>query len=343
MAKSREYWAERFTRLQETELNKADDYVAKLEKMYQRAILSIDKDIRAWYSRFAESEQLGLADASQRLSTRELKEFRWSVEEYIDKGRENAIDQRWMKELENASARVHITRLEALKLQMQQHIELLYGNHLDQTDKLMGSLYEERIYRTAYEVQLGFNTGWAVNALNKDAIEAVLKKPWAPDGVNFSSRIWTHRDVLVDTLHTELTQAIIRGDNPYKIVNTIAEKMGVAKRAANRLVMTEAAFFASAGQKKAYKDLDIEKYEYVATLDFKTSDKCQEADKWDPIPLSQYEVGVTAPPLHNFCRSTTAPWFEDNYTERAARGADGKVYYVPGNLKYEDWYEKYVA
>lgn len=40
------------------------------------------------------------------LKAGELKEFKWSVEEYIKKGRENAIDKRWMKERENAGIKV---------------------------------------------------------------------------------------------------------------------------------------------------------------------------------------------------------------------------------------------
>lgn len=340
--KSKEYWIERFNRLQETELGKADRYVESLDVIYQKAIRAVENDIRTWYSRFAENEQIDLVEANKRLIGKELKELHWTVEEYIQAGKENAIDQRWMKQLENASARVHVTRLESLKLQMQQHIEVIYGNQLDEMDKLMGGLYQDRYYKTAYETQLGFNTGWAINAINQELIEAVLKKPWAPDGLDFSARVWRNRDVLVSTLHTELTQAIIRGDNPAKIIKTIADKMNVSKRAAGRLVMTEAAFFASAGQKKAYEDLDVEMFEFVATLDLKTSDKCREADTWEPLPMSEFKVGVTAPPLHVFCRSTTVPFFPDNYTERAARNADGKVYYVPGDLKYKDWYETYV-
>lgn len=42
--------------------------------------------------------------------------------------------------------------------------------------------------------------------------------------------------------------------------------------------------------------------------------------------------------FHPWCRTVTVPYFEDNYTERFARGADGKVDYVDGDMKYEDWF-----
>ena len=60
--------------------------------------------------------------------------------------------------------------------------------------------------------------------------------------------------------------------------------------------------------------------------------------------MKDYKPGITAPPFHVWCRSTTAPWFEDEFEfgERAARNTDGKTYYVPDNIKYNEWLEKYV-
>ncbi|MFA1763280.1 hypothetical protein ACDW39_08865 len=135
--KHKDYWRKRFEQLEEAQNNKSVKYYLELEKQYKLAINSIEKDILAWYNRFAKNEGISLLEAKKLLNTRELEEFKWSVEEYIKYGKENAINQKWMKELENASARVHITRLEALKLQIQQQVEVLYGNELDSVDKLM--------------------------------------------------------------------------------------------------------------------------------------------------------------------------------------------------------------
>ncbi|MCK8695950.1 phage head morphogenesis protein, partial [Clostridioides difficile] len=125
--KYKDYWRKRFEQLEEVQNNKSVKYYLELEKQYKLAMNSIEKDILSWYNRFTESEGISLLEAKKLLNTRELEEFKWSVEEYIKYGKENAINQKWMKELENASARVHITRLEALKLQIQQQVEVLYG------------------------------------------------------------------------------------------------------------------------------------------------------------------------------------------------------------------------
>ncbi|HBY2963045.1 TPA: minor capsid protein, partial [Clostridioides difficile] len=314
----------------------------ELEKQYKLAINSIEKDILAWYNRFAKNEGISLLEAKKLLNTRELEEFKWSVEEYIKYGKENAINQKWMKELENASARVHITRLEALKLQIQQQVEVLYGNELDGIDKLMRDIYTSGYYHTAFNVQQGVNVGWSLMSLDTNRINKIISKPWAIDGLNFSERIWgKYRPTLVNELHTKLTQSIIRGENPKNLVNDFAKRFNVSKSQAKNLIMTESAFFASASRKDCFSDLEVEKYEIIATLDLRTSNICRELDG-KIFDMKDYQVGITAPPFHCRCRTTTAPWFEDEEGYRAARGEDGKTYYVPSSMKYNEWYEKYV-
>ncbi|HGS9977722.1 TPA: minor capsid protein [Clostridioides difficile] len=340
--KHKDYWRKRFEQLEEAQNNKSIKCYLELEKQYKLAMTSIEKDILAWYNRFAESEGISLLEAKKLLNTRELEEFKWNVEEYIKYGKENAINQKWIKELENASARVHITRLEALKLQIQQQVEVLYGNEIDGIDKLMRDIYTSGYYHTAFNVQQGVNVGWSLMSLDTNRINKVISKPWATDGLNFSERIWgKHRPALINELYTKLTQSIIRGENPKNLVNDFAKRFNVSKSQAKNLIMTESAFFASASRKDCFNDLDVEKYEIIATLDLRTSNICRELDG-KVFDMKDYQVGVTAPPFHCRCRTTTAPFFSDEEGYRAARGEDGKTYYVPSSMKYKEWYEKYI-
>ena len=105
--------------------------------------------------------------------------------------------------------------------------------------------------------------------------------------------------------------------------------------------MTESAYFSAQAQKDCFRDLDVEKYEVVATLDEKTCDICAPLDGV-VFPVPDYEPGVTANPFHPWCRCCTAPHFEDNDGERFARDKEGRGYYVPANMKYADWFQKYV-
>lgn len=152
--------------------------------------------LSAWYQRFADNNEISLAEARKLLNSSELAEFRWTVEEYIKHGEENALTGAWMKELENASARVHISRLDALKIQLQQQAELLYSNQLDALDAAARQTYTGSFYHTAYEIQRGLGVGWTMQAINESAIQKVLSGPGLPTARHFgtaagpTSRAW---------------------------------------------------------------------------------------------------------------------------------------------------------
>lgn len=168
----------------------------------------------AWYQRFADANGITFADAKRLLTKGELAEFHWTVGEYIAHGQQNALTGAWMKELENASARVHISRLDALKIQLQQQAELLYSNQLDYIDRAARQSYTGSFYHTAYEVQKGLGVGWTMQAVNEGTITKVLSRPWTTDGQTFRDRCWTNKQSLVNSVNTQLTQMIIRGEAP---------------------------------------------------------------------------------------------------------------------------------
>ena len=111
------------------------------------------------------------------------------------------------------------------------------------------------------------------------------------------------------------------------------------KYAANRLIRTESAYVAGQTTAVAYDECGIEKYEYIATLDSRTSEKCSGLDG-KIFEMSEKEVGVNYPPAHPHCRSSVAPVIDGLTREgltRAARDANGKSVYVPRDMKYQEW------
>ena len=340
-----EYWQKRFELLEQAAHQQGVQCYADIEKQYRQAQKTLEGQIAAWYQRFASNNGVTLAEAKRMLNAKELAELKWDVNQYIQYGQENAINGTWVKQLENASARFHISRLEALKLQTQQSIEVMFGNQLDSIDSTMRNVYKSGYYHTAYEIQKGVGVGWDFSALDDKQISKVINKPWAVDGKNFSERIWGNRQKLVNELNNTLTQNIILGKDPQKAIDEIARKMNTSKTNAGRLVMTEEAFFSSAAQKDCFTELDVEQFEIVATLDSHTSDICRGLDG-KHFPMSEWKVGVTAPPFHVHCRSTTVPYFDDEFDavgERAARDEEtGKTYFVPGNMTYKEWEKSFV-
>lgn len=340
---SKKYWQDRFIE-EEERLNKiAGDEFRRQQLEYERAISRLNRDIEVWYNRIAKNNDVSLVEAKKMLNDKELKEFKWTLDEYIKHGEENGIKKDWSRQLENASAKVHIERLEAMKLQVRGEIEKLYNGRESGFESYLKNLYKDQYNRTAFQIAKGTGVGTNIYSLNDKLVNTVIKKPWAPDGKNFSDRIWEDKDKLINTLHTEMTQAFIRGDSLEKLADKIAEKMKVSKANASRLVYTESAAYSSRARLKSYQDLGVEKYEIVATLDNRTSDICQDMDG-KVFDLKDYEVGVTANPFHVRCRTTTAPYFDDMEGERAARNeTTGETEYVPADMKYSEWKEKYIS
>ena len=63
--------------------------------------------------------------------------------------------------------------------------------------------------------------------------------------------------------------------------------------------------------------------------------------------MSEFEIGITAPPIHPRCRCCIVPYFDDwdefgIDTERAARDPDtGKTVWVDGSLNYGEWKKRF--
>ena len=336
--RNREYWQKRFSAVEEMRNKRGRLTVDAIAPHFDRAQASIDKEIRAWYQRFADNNEISVVDAKKLLKKNELEELQWDVSEYIKRGQENAVSQEWLKELENASAKFHISRLEALKLRTQNAAEQAFAVEQNKLTECLTDTWKQDYYHTAYEMQKGFQVGFDVAQVDNRRVTKLLDKPWTADQLTFSDRIWKSKAQLLDSVSTELTQMCILGKAPDEAINNIAKRMHVAKSQAGRLVMTENAYFGSDAQKQCYKDLDVEQYQIVATLDSRTSDICRHFDG-KVFDMKDYEPGVTAPPFHVYCRTCTVPYFADNDDNgmRAARDENGKTYYVPANTTYAEW------
>ena len=339
--KNADYWRGRFSILEESAHQEADQYIQSLEEMFMDAQRTVQADIERWYGRFASNNGISLTEARKMLTTGQLEEFRWTVDQYIKIGQQANLSAEWLKKLENASAKFHVSRLEAIQTQIQQQIELLYGNQLDGLDSLLKKIAGDGYTQSAFAIQKGIGLGWDITALNQKKLETLLSKPWTTDGRTFSDRIWSKKKELVGSVQKELTQGLLRGDSPQKITDAIKNRFNVSRYQAGRLVHTETTYFNAISTKQAYQDLGVEKIEILETLDSHTCEICQPLDGV-VIPLSQYEPGVTVPPFHPNCRGTTCPHFADMDGERAARNAEGKVYYVPANMTYTQWKKAFV-
>lgn len=237
--KSIDYWQKRAEQIAERQHKKADEYIEKLKREYEKALKSIQRDIEVFYQRFAINNEISFAEAKKLLTEGELEEFRMTLEEFIEKAKDNA-DGRWTKILDNVYFKTRVSRLEALQIQIRQQIELLKASEQQKTKELLSDVYEDTYYRTIFELQKGVGIGSTFAKVDNKALENVLSQPW--QGSNFSARIWDDRDKLLRELETALSQAFIRGDSIDRITQALAKRMSVSYSNAARIIRTETSF-----------------------------------------------------------------------------------------------------
>ena len=186
--------------------------------------------------------------------------------------------------------------------------------------------------------------GFSFNALDEDLVERLIKTPW--NGRNYSERIWNNTQKLSETLKDEVLQAVLTGKKEKDVTDELINRFNVSEFESKRLIRTETAHINNEMEALSYEEADIEKYRFVAVLDTRTSHICREHD-YKVYKVSERQVGVNYPPLHPFCRSTTIAVFDgEDLTELSRRARDpktGKTTTIPGDMDYEDWYDKYVV
>ena len=339
------YWADRFT-AEENRINElSKEQVKEAKRQYDIALKNTNQKIYEFYAKYAKDNNISMYEAKQRFNKKELKEFKMSLSEYVRKGQSLNIDpdDAIIKELKNVSSRVHIERLEALKMEIKAEIDLLSKTMENNLDKHLREVYRDTYYRSAYSIQKGLDKFSNIEKLNPELLESLVYKPWTKDNTNWSKRIWGNDSKLVNTLHTNLTQNIITGKHLKDIIDTIEERFNVERNIATRLIMTESAAYHSRAKERCMKDLGCEKYEVIATLDDRTSPICRSMDS-KVFDMKDYQVGVTAPPFHSNCRTVTAPYYdkiEGDTNLRASRTEDDN-YELVDVKDYQDWYDNYV-
>lgn len=340
------YWEKRFERLKRQQMGKAETVTAAMRGEYVKALTALRKEVLDWYYRYAEENEMSLADAKKELNARELKAFRLTLREYIKLAKKKDLPQKYIKMLDKASIRARLDRSQELYIKTSRYVEELAKSQNISMNRLLANVYEDSVYKTAYEAQKLKGEFSTFKGVAKQDIETAVSKPWASDGKDFSQRIWENKTQLMNTLQTEMARSFMIGEGVAPLINRIQKRFNVSFSNARRLVETEMAYVQEKAMLDTYDALDVEQYQILAVLDLKTSDICRHLDK-KVFDRKDAKPGITMPPFHCYCRSTTVPYIEgitdSQEVTRAARDpVTGKTVFVEGDLHYAEWYNKYV-
>jgi SPP1 gp7 family putative phage head morphogenesis protein len=341
--RSNSYWEKRANARMKSYHKATDRVVHTITQAYNKAIDDLNKEIQKIYDKFAIDGNLSPVEARQLLNStihhNELDELRKQVLSVQDED----IKKYLMSRLNTPAYKARMTRLEALKEKIYIEARKLATVEINQSRTGYIDTVKRAYYSNIYDLQRGLGVGFDVAQIPKASIESILKNPWS--GEHFSSRVWKNTDELAKKLTEVVTSGMMSGKSLSKMSKELEELSQIGKHAANRLVRTETTFMANAGEREAYKQEDIEKYIFIATLDSRTSEVCREHDG-KIYGVDKAVAGKNMPPLHPYCRSTTIAYLDEDTLsgiERRAKDPEtGKTHLVPANITYEEWSKKYI-
>ena len=346
-----EYWNKRANQRFLMGEKTASELLNTMKTVYNNSLKDINKEIEAFYGRYAENNNLTITEVNKRLDPKELKSTKEEIKKYYDKINELArnsdgsVDVKLLRQYKDElllqSAKAYMSRLEELKLNLKNITVNLGIEESKAYYQTLSKIYDDTYKRVNYDFDkfLGWSTGF--EGLNYKKLNSAIHQQWL--GENYSDRIWKNKGKLLDQINTTFLQGIAQGHNPRKIAETMSKNMGTSYYNCKRLARTESAHIIGEATLQGYKDRGRKQYQFEATLDNRTSDICQSLDG-QVFELREAQEGVNYPPMHPNCRSTTIPYFESDEidkmfdeAQRVARDENGELYYVPASMTYKEW------
>ena len=322
-------------------IKRFDDYEGKVIKYFETTKSSIEKEITFIISKIADDNKLSFSEAKKLLNSEELKTFRLNLSEYLDRDRYSLSDN-VIKFIENYQSIQRISKLQSMNVHLTVEVDKLFNKYKDGTTEYLTEAYKSNYYHSIYDLQRVTSFSKMIKP-SSSKIAIALSKSWVSDNLKYNERIDKNRNYLINELQTELAQTLTTGVNIDEAVKRLSKKLDISKNSAVNLIQSELTAISSNAELDSYKELGIDRYENIATLDTRTSAKCREMDG-TVFATSDFEPGVTASPFHWRCRSTTAPYYEKILQgTRAARDSEGNSILASSDMKYQEWYDKYVV
>lgn len=338
---SNAYWKRRSNLRMASYHKDSDETIYKINNAYDKALEDINKDINKIFFKFQSDSGLSIAEAKELLNSKIPKKELDSIRARIH-GIEDKELKKYMVAQLNANAyKARITRLEALKESIYINTKLAADVEINKSTKLYTDNAKKAYYTNIFDMQKGLGVGFNVAQMPLGTIQEILKNKWS--GKHYSERIWGNNEVLAQKLEEVITSGLMSGKSSRRMAQELQDMTDYGKFAAERLVRTETTYVTNMAELESYKELGIDKYIFLATLDLRTSTVCREYDG-KIIEVSKGVPGVNLPPLHPYCRSTTRAYFKDmKRLQRRARDPEtSKTYLVPGDMNYQEWYDKFV-
>ncbi len=343
---NKDYWIDRAFKAEESADKTQAELLRDMAKVYRKSLAELQKEIQAFYGRYAEENGLTMQEVHKRLDPKQLKSAIEEIKRYYEFADPKKIGKNMSKEyrdeLRRLSARAYMSRLEEIKMRLKHQIIRLAAEERETYEKALKKTYSEAHAQTVYTIDkgLGFSEGYS--APNEDVLTKAVSEKWLDS--NYSDRIWQDKGKLLTSIENELLSGIAQGHNPRKIADVMAERYNLDYKNCERLARTETIHIMNSAAYDSYKEHGIEKYRFVCGLDERTCPTCGALDG-SVHDMKYAEEGINYPVIHPNCRCTVVPEFDDEISRlfnddedtRLAYDEDRNHYDVPASMTYTQW------
>lgn len=137
-------------------------------------------------------------------------------------------------------------------------------------------------------------------------VEELLFFAWGADALDWLARLENNVSLWKYRLKSDIKQALLQGKNVNALLELMDDRVTSMKKVLNALGLTESTAIGSAARQEIFRELGITKYRFYSKADERTCEICGGMHN-HIFPMSAYEVGSTASPLHPHCRCYEMP------------------------------------
>lgn len=137
-------------------------------------------------------------------------------------------------------------------------------------------------------------------------VDKILSRNWGADDLYWLIRLENNVSAWRLYIANDVKQAIHQGKTIDDVLKRLDKRFSSINKALENLGLSESTAIGSFSRNDIFKELGVSKYQFYSMLDERRCETCG-AMHGHIFPISAYEVGVTASPLHPRCRCWEVP------------------------------------
>lgn len=141
------------------------------------------------------------------------------------------------------------------------------------------------------------------------SVDDILSRKWGLDDLSWLERLEADVDLWKLTIAKDIKQALHKGATLHDVLDQLDDRFKSIEYVLKKLGLTESTAVGSLSRQDIFKELGITKYRFYTKPDERRCETCG-AMHGLVFPISAFEVGVTASPMHPHCRCWEVPIWE---------------------------------